>query len=302
MEKSKEHIRHCLLYEYQLSHSARQATRNICRVIGLGSLSHVTASRWFLRFDEKDYSLSDEVKSGHQTIVDDDELKALIKSDPRQTTRCLASKLQCSHVTIASHLNQLGYRYLHTIWIPHTLSLDLASQRMDMCYDLINKKRNFQWLDNLVTGDEKWVMYVNIAHKKQWLERGQLGIPTPKPDLHPTKVMLCVWWGVKGVYYWELLPTNTTVTAMVYTEQLERLKARIETEHPELNKIYFLHDNARPHVAKLTREKKPSLAGKFFHIHHIHPTSLQQITIFSGLSVANYETKFLNKRPILSAI
>ena len=60
MEKSKVLIRHCLLYEYQMSHSAREATRNLCIVIGQGSVSHATASQWFLRFDEKDVNLSDE--------------------------------------------------------------------------------------------------------------------------------------------------------------------------------------------------------------------------------------------------
>ena len=64
MEKSKEHIRHCLLYEYQLGHSAREATRNICQAIGEGSISPTTAWRWFERFRNNDFSLKDEEKSG----------------------------------------------------------------------------------------------------------------------------------------------------------------------------------------------------------------------------------------------
>ena len=47
MEKMKEHFRHCLLYEYQFIHSARQATQNICGAIGPRSVSHATTSRWF---------------------------------------------------------------------------------------------------------------------------------------------------------------------------------------------------------------------------------------------------------------
>ena len=39
--------------------------------------------------------------------------------------------------------------------------------------------------------------------------------------------MLSVWWSVRGVEYWELLPDNTTVTAEVYCAQLDKLKVKI---------------------------------------------------------------------------
>lgn len=290
--------------------SAMEATHNICRWIGQGVVSHATASRWFLRFDEKNFNLSDDDRSGRPTEVDDDELKDAVRTDPRQNTRCLASTFGCTHVTIANRLNRLGFRFLHTVWIPHTLTLDLATERADLCYNFIKKKRNFKWLDNLVTGDEKWVLYVNIMHKQQWLERGQLGIPTPKPDLHPKKVMLCVWWGVKGVLYWELLPTNTTVTAQVYTAQLEKLKARIVTEHPELDKIYFLHDNARPHTAKLTREKldefgwkviphppySPDLAPTDYHLFRSLSSKLRNKTFDDETHIKAYLTEFFDSK------
>ena len=67
--------------------------------------------------------------------------------------------------------------------------------------------------------------------------------------------MLSVWWDVQGVVYWESLPPNTTITAEVYCAQLQNLKLELETHRPGHGKVYFLHDNARPHVAKSTRKK-----------------------------------------------
>ena len=61
-----------------------------------------------------------------------------------------------------------------------------------------------------------------------------------------------VWWGIRGPIHWELLPKNCTITADLYCEQLDRLAAKLKGKQ---DKVYFLHDNARPHVARVTREK-----------------------------------------------
>ena len=105
--------------------------------------------------------------------------------------------------------------------------------------------------DNLITGDEKWVLYVNCVRQRQWLSQGQAGIATVKGDLHPLKVMLCVWWGVRGIIHWELLPRGTTITAELYCQQLDRVKERLR----EQTQVFLLHDNARPHIARLTCQK-----------------------------------------------
>ncbi|KAK6728678.1 hypothetical protein RB195_005991 [Necator americanus] len=61
--------------------------------------------------------------------------------------------------------------------------------------------------------------------------------------------------GVHGIYRFELLPDNTTVTAEVYCAQLQRLADKIRNEHPKLDNVRLLHDNARPHIAKKTFPK-----------------------------------------------
>jgi histone-lysine N-methyltransferase SETMAR len=63
--------------------------------------------------------------------------------------------------------------------------------------------------------------------------------------------MLSVWWGVKGIIHWELLPTDCTITADLYCQPLGPVAAKLQGKQ---NGIYFLHDNARSHIAKSTRE------------------------------------------------
>jgi hypothetical protein len=124
--------------------------------------------------------------------------------------------------------------------------------RIDACMDLTTSNRNHEWLHNLITSDEKWVLYINYAHRRQWLSVGQTGVATPKTDLHPKKVMLSVWWGVKVVIHWETLRNGCNITTDLYCQQLDWVAHELEGKQ---DRIYFLHDNARPHVAKSTREK-----------------------------------------------
>ena len=100
------------------------------------------------------------------------------------------------------------------------------------------------------------MFYNNYEHHRQWFSPGQTGVVTPKSDLHPKKVMLSVWWDVRGIIHWEILPDGCTITADLYCQQLNCVAAKLKEKQ---DRIYFLHDNARPHVAKSTRQKLLSL-------------------------------------------
>ena len=55
-----------------------------------------------------------------------------------------------------------------------------------------------------------------------------------------------------------MLPTNTTITAALYRDQLGRVVTKLTIQRPSLvnrKRVILLHDNARPHVAKMTHEK-----------------------------------------------
>lgn len=311
MEKSKIHIRHCLLYEFQLGHSASEAAINICRAIGPGTMSQATAYRWFKRFAEKNYEFEDESRSERSDKKDLEGLQELIDADPHQTTRSLASALGCSHTTIENRLNELGYRSLLGAWVPHGLSMANKSQRVDLCTFLLQLRRNRQWLDHLITGDEKWVVYVNTTRRRQWVASTQTPVPCPKPEIHPKKVMLSVWWGVSGVVHWELLPPNKTITAEVYCNQLDNLKRKLDTNRPRQGKIYFLHDNARPHVAKSTRKKlldfgweilphppySPDLAPTDYHLFRSLSNSLRGKIFEKENDIISCLTHFFDSQP-----
>jgi histone-lysine N-methyltransferase SETMAR len=58
--------------------------------------------------------------------------------------------------------------------------------------------------------------------------------------------------GDNGTIHWEILPNGCTITADLYCHQLDRVVKKLKGKQ---DRIYYLHDNARPHIAKSTHEK-----------------------------------------------
>ncbi|CAF3357183.1 unnamed protein product [Rotaria socialis] len=196
MNISHKELRVLLLHEFHLGHKVTEARSNRCGTMDKDALYIRTAQHWFNRFKSDNFELDDLPRAGRPLELNMDVLKQFIEDDPRLTTRCLAEQLGCSHTTVETHRCELGKTWKYGVCIPHELSPLPLQHRVDACMELMTSHRNYQWLHNLITGDETWVLYVNHTCKRQWL----------------------------GV-------------------QEKQVKS------------YSLHDNARPHIAKSTREK-----------------------------------------------
>jgi hypothetical protein len=87
------------------------------------------------------------------------------------------------------------------------------------------------FLSRIVTGDEKWCLYVNFKQKKEWQCPDKQATSRAKPDLYPSKTMLCVWWDMEEIIHHELLDRNLTVTAE-RCQQLRHLEEAIQEKRP----------------------------------------------------------------------
>jgi len=259
MNFDKVYFRYCLLYEFQLGHNAAQAHRNLCSVFGDHIPCERTCERLFSKFKSGDFSIENEQHTGRPVELACDELMALVKSNPRMSTREMARELQCSHMTIDRHLAQLGFVQKIGKWIPHRLNDDQKFTRISICSSLLSRRSDPEWIKQIVTGDEKWILYVNHTRKRQWLPKEQAPEPEPKGDLHPKKVMISVFWDYRGIIWYEYLTPDTTITANVYSLQLQKVAEKYHEKRPERKQIFFLHDNARPHVAQHTQNKLEQL-------------------------------------------
>lgn len=252
---SREQLRLLLLYDFKSEVSAAESHRRINTAFGKDTVGQRTCYDWRSKFQSGDLSIQDKPRTGRPSNLDDHALQSLVEGDPKLTVDDMAQLLGASHGTIVNHLEQIGKLYKHGKWIPHELTNFDRQRRFDACLQNLANYRTAAHLANLVTGDEKWVLYYNAALRGQWRSKDEAVEPTPKAPLMQKKVLLSVWWDIRGVVLFELLPTGTTVDSTVYVSQLTRLNQAVRVKRREIDKVHFLHDNAPAHRSKMTAQK-----------------------------------------------
>jgi len=97
-------------------------------------------------------------------------------------------------------------------------------------------------------------VFDNAKRRKSWGLPDHAFKSTAKPNIHSSKVMLCIRWEQLGVVYYKLLKSFETITGDPYRKQLMRLSRALKDKRQEYNernnKVILQHDNARPHVSK----------------------------------------------------
>ena len=234
MLESMEHYRHIMLYHFHEKLTAAETARKICTVYGPDALKERLVQKWFTRFRAGNFDLKDAERSGRPSTVDDDIIKSVMDSDRHLTLREIAEITNVSHQIVAGHLKKIGYVQKADIWLPYQLTDKHMKRRVDACDLLLNKNDQHPFLRSLITGDESWILYKNSERKRLWGSKNSPPQTIAKPGLHPKKVLLCIWWDIKGVVHYELLPQNQTVTGDLYCSQLVRLKEAVEQKRPHL--------------------------------------------------------------------
>lgn len=259
-EGKKIHFRHLLYFAFRRGQNAVQAARDICKVYGVDAIAPRTAQDWFAKFKNGNFDLADGPRTGRPSHFDENRLRIFLKEDGRQTTRELAEKMGCTFKTISNHLGSMGFTQKLGAWMPHKLSDANKQNRCQTAAQNLARHRSTsghkeRFLYKIVTGDEKWCLYVNPKHRKEWTAPGDTPKPRVKQDLHPKKIMICVWWDCEGVIYWEILERNQTIDKERYLAQLHRVNEAIQQKKTDRRgQVILLHDNARPHTANIVKE------------------------------------------------
>ena len=199
------HMRHVLLFLYNKNNSIgeRAAAAELKEVYGDDAMKKTACGEWLRKFSSGEKGiedLEDRPRSGRPSTFNEARLKEVVEEDDTITTRELAAMFNSSTSTIFTHLHAIGKVSKSGHWIPHKLTEKNKADRKRIASELLERYDNEELnLDEILTMDEKWVMYENPIRRHHWVDKNASASGTPKAELHANKVMLSAFWDTEGI-------------------------------------------------------------------------------------------------------
>ncbi|GFV37618.1 histone-lysine N-methyltransferase SETMAR [Trichonephila clavipes] len=108
----------------------------------------------------------------------------MLKNNPHLTSREIAEEFGIHHTIVGDHIQSLGFVLKQSVWVPHELTENNLSDRVKMCSSHMIRYNVEPFLDKLITGDEKWILYENIKRKMSYCKPGTSSATFPKPSIN----------------------------------------------------------------------------------------------------------------------
>ncbi len=112
------------------------------------------------------------------------------------------------------------------------------------------------FITNIIMGYESWVLYYDPVPTSNILQRILAQFFTlcneDRVETSSWKLM-SLFWDIKGVVYWEFMPSRTTINSDQYCVTTENLKQGIKRVRLLQKTVLLQYDNVRPHARVKTR-------------------------------------------------
>ncbi len=232
------------------------------------TVTYDVVKRWHRSFLEGRMSLVDDERSGRPSVITEDAINMvqdLIDGNRRISVAEIKRYFNdvvfdpISHRTVVEIIrNRLDYRKICARWLPKLLTEEHTANRMAAGLDFLfhYHETSEDFLNRIVTGDEKWVHHFTPEMKsasQQWVGKGDECPMKAKCERSAGKVHLTAFWDNEGILLEKYAPKGITVTRELYFDILMRLREAIKKKCPRKlsRNVFLIHDNVTPHMAGL---------------------------------------------------
>ena len=258
-------------FQFKLGRKAAETARYINEAFGPGTTTECTAQWWFKKFCGGDKSLEDDGHSGWPSDVDNDQLRALVEANPRTTVQELASELDVTYTMISNHLREIGKTKKLDKWVPHKLKDNQKKRRYEVSSSLLLRTKNHPFLDQVMTCNEKLVLYNNWRHSAPR--------HFSKPKLHQKKVILTVWWAATGLIHYSFFECRRNHYGGEVLSTNEWNASETLTTTPSISQ------QKKPTLLNQACRSWTNWATKLYLIRHTLQTSHLPTTTFSSILI-----------------
>ena len=137
--------------------------------------------------------------------------------------------------------------------MPYELKPKDIKRRLTTCKQLLQRQKREGFLYRIATGNIKWIHYDNTKRRRSGKFAYAL-TSAPKPNIHGSKLLLCIWWDQLCIVYHELLKPTETISGDHYRLQLMHLSRTLKKKWPlyeyRHDKGILEPDNGKSHIAK----------------------------------------------------
>lgn len=251
--------RYAIKFCVGLGKSGLETVEMIRQVYKDDTMSRTAIFNWHKQFKDGRQHVEDESRVGRPVTSKTDHnvqrVRNVLNSDRRLSVRMIADQVGIDKMTAHTIVTEeLGMRRICAKLVPKVLTDDQKQRRVSVSEDLLQRvEEDPGFLDNVITGDESWFFEYDPETKRQSSEWHTTKSPRPKKarmSKSKVKVMLIVFFDVRGVVHSEFVPEGQTVNADFYLEVLKRLKQRVNRVRPTIAGNWKLHhDNAPSHTS-----------------------------------------------------
>ncbi|KAJ4449971.1 hypothetical protein ANN_01378 [Periplaneta americana] len=254
--------RYCIKFCQKLDDSQSQTIRKIQQVFGEDAMSVTQIKEWFNQFKDGRTSAESEQHCGRPQTARSaavvERVRNLVMADRRLTVREIAEEVGVSKDSAHAILrDDLNMNRVAAKFVPK-LSPEQKDLHRDIAQELLDTPNTDPgFLNTVITGDESWVYGYDPETKRQSSQWKHPESPRPKKARQvrsKIKVMLTVFFDVRGIVHHEYAPEGQTVTKEYYHDVLRRLRDAVRHKRPDMwtaKNWHLHHDNAPAHSSQL---------------------------------------------------